>query len=917
MRRHGEWIPFSDTKYLRKLTLYDDLEWGIDLTAAAHVAVSPFGGPIACVAANRPSTIDVYNANGRPLFEACLPSDCGRVEALGWSAEEVLVVHSSKPACLLWNAAQEAFQVLKLTPGDRVLSAVKACGCFAVTASAQGLLLDAVQLEERRAPVSMTIPLEAHMAAPACMDVLAGKLTEAEDTIAFVAACERPPEGSRAAARGAAGRSTVFAVNLTSCSVTNLELHEAPVARLAVSPAGDHVAMVLENSTVVVVTSDFAAVVHTVGLGARVPPQRLFWCGAEYLALEFAQAQFSGDAYDTSTMSVVLHALEPTETKCEKFAWDLDGSGVVACVTEVDGLRVVTENSNYLIEVVLPCLVDIFRHGSAATSYRLCRACLDSDAGDVRGVTAIREIAGDGGALSDVLDLVLLAAVNEYDPAAQEQLLDIVAASKTHVSGIRYDSEVFVDCCRRLRMLNYVRDAMNSAVPVSLRQYQALSGFSDNRTLDAREAQVLVDRLIHRREYQMAYNVCAFLKIKVDKVLVQWSVAKVASRQGDAAVYAEIVQVMGTSDNAGFTAAALAAADCEPPRTELALQLLNAEPRAHNQVLLMVQMGHDDLAAEKAVASMDTDLVFLVLLKHAKAAGGAGEAGKQALFSLLARHSGAQQLFLSVAARAAPSLRPAAERYLEDEQYDRHAGMLRLFRCFQSAELRDGDRPAFDVLNGQRVPLVARSTAIRGTRAVDGLDASDMLDAFERAGEDGAAEAAAAAQHRDLLELQDAIADETGDSAVVNQSVMGTIRHCFLGDLADRAEALRVQFLVPEKKFWHAKLAALCAAGMWDAVERLGATGRYASGSAKSPIGWLPFIEELLKHKQEARAAKFVPRLREITDRVEWFVKLDEFQMAIDDAYDGRVPELIQQIRKRAQNPSIIQYADKKLAALR
>jgi hypothetical protein len=168
--------------------------------------------------------------------------------------------------------------------------------------------------------------------------------------------------------------------------------------------------------------------------------------------------------------------------------------------------------------------------------------------------------------------------------------------------------------------------------------------------------------------------------------------------------------------------------------------------------------------------------------------------------------------------------------------------------------------------------------------------------------------------HIDLLEEQRRLAEATGDASFHNQPVVRTLELSIIHDMDVKAEQLRSKYGVSEKKFWFLKLRALCSSGKWDAVDRLGGSGNYKK--VKSPIGFCPFVEELHKYNRSDQAAQFVAKLPELAQRVEWFVKLDCFQRAADDAYHEQDAEMLQQILRRAMNPSIIHYINGKIKEL-
>jgi hypothetical protein len=62
-------------------------------------------------------------------------------------------------------------------------------------------------------------------------------------------------------------------------------------------------------------------------------------------------------------------------------------------------------------------------------------------------------------------------------------------------------------------------------------------------------------------------------------------------------------------------------------RKDLAIRLLDQEPRASEQVPMLMNMGEDELALQKALHSGDTDLIYFVMTRLREKMVGAGEGG--------------------------------------------------------------------------------------------------------------------------------------------------------------------------------------------------------------------------------------------------------------------------------------------------
>ena len=202
-----------------------------------------------------------------------------------------------------------------------------------------------------------------------------------------------------------------------------------------------------------------------------------------------------------------------------------------------------------------------------------------------------------------------------------------------------------------------------------------------------------------------------------------------------------------------------------------------------------------------------------------------------------------------------------------------------------------------------------------GTKAISIDDILGVIGMFSLAGKDYDEEARRCRLHVDLLEEQRQLAESTQDDSFYNQSVMETIYLCITHNDHAKAEKLKAKYNVNEKKYWYTKLRALCDAQDWDGVDRLGGSGRYSK--VKSPIGFLPFVQELASRQRQDQAAAFAEKLPELVDRVDWLVKLDNYQKAADQAAIEQSVDLLEQIKKRASNRQIIDYINKKIEQLK
>jgi len=206
-------------------------------------------------------------------------------------------------------------------------------------------------------------------------------------------------------------------------------------------------------------------------------------------------------------------------------------------------------------------------------------------------------------ATRDVLMILKInAAGREFSAHWQKQLLKAASFGKS-VLDI-YNSDDFVDMCETLRVLNAAR-FYEIGMPISYEQYLRLT------------PEGLVKRLMNRHEYLQALRIAEYLKLPTDRIYVHWAVAKVRSSTEDAETVCRLV-VAKLQGKPGISFEEIAQAAFDEGQGRLATELLNHEPRGGRQVPLLLGMGEEELALDKAIESGDSDLIMFVLLELKK-----------------------------------------------------------------------------------------------------------------------------------------------------------------------------------------------------------------------------------------------------------------------------------------------------------
>lgn len=106
----------------------------------------------------------------------------------------------------------------------------------------------------------------------------------------------------------------------------------------------------------------------------------------------------------------------------------------------------------------------------------------------------------------------------------------------------------------------------------------------------------------------------------------------------------------------------------------------------------------------------------------------------------------------------------------------------------------------------------------------------------------------------------------------VGLSVSETIKLCLVNGLSKKADRVKKDWSVPDKRFWYIKLHALTQLGDFDGLAQF-------VKSRKSPIGYEPIVHHLAETGHPKEALAYVP-LVEQRKRVDLYAVCGDWQAA-------------------------------------
>ncbi|NXC09021.1 VPS16 protein, partial [Orthonyx spaldingii] len=796
----ANWNPLGEETFYRKLELYS-MEWGLreDLRDCV-VAAAPYGGPIALLRHSRREKtsgarplLEIYSASG--LLLASVPWKSGRLVHLGWTAGEDLLCIQEDGTVLVYNLFCEFkrhFSMGNEVLQNHVLEAQVfhtefGTGVAILTGALRfSLATNIDDLKLRRLP-----EVPGLQKPPPCWAVLS------QDRVTMVLL--------------AVGQE-LFLLDNTSCSVVSppgLSPSAGPFLHMAVSFTHRHLALFSDSGTVWMGMASLKEKFCEFNTGIRSPPKQMVWCTRPR-----SRQRAVVLAWERQLMVV------GNSSECIRFVLDEDSH----LVPELDGVRILSRTSHEFLHEIPEASQEIFRIASMAPGALLLEAQKEYEKESQKADEYLREIR-EQQLLPEAVGQCIEAAGYEHEPDTQKSLLRAASFGKCFLD--KFPPEGFVRMCQDLRVLNAIRD-YQIGIPLTFTQYKQLT------------IEVLLDRLVLRRLYPLAIRICEFLRLPeiqgVSRILAHWACYKVQQKdKSDEEVAQAINQKLGDTPGISYSDIATRAYDCG--RAELAIKLLEYEPRSGEQVPLLLKMKRSKLALGKAIESGDTDLASL---------GAFWGLGK-----LLGNILGSAR---------------APWECCEFPQFCRHQERETLKDLYNQDDNHQ-ELGNFHVHSGYSEKRIeGRVAALQ-----------NALDEFYKAKNDFAAKATE--EQIKLLRLQRHLQEDL-DKPYLDLSLHDTVSTLILDGHHKRAEQLYREFRIPDKRYWWLKISALATRGDWEEMEKF-------SKSKKSPIGYLPFVEVAVKHHNRYEAKKYAPRVPP-EQRVKAFVLVGDLEQAADAAIERK-----------------------------
>ncbi|XP_055381224.1 vacuolar protein sorting-associated protein 16 homolog [Condylostylus longicornis] len=816
MYNTGDWVDLRPGNTFRKIELYN-IDWPSDLDLEKMaICGAPYGGPIAMIrdyqqileykASSDKPVIYIFNCAGS--FLSAIKWKHGHLLAMGWNeSEELLCVQNDGLVFIYDMFGQEKHhlsicQEASLTKviSAKIFPTQTGTGIAVMTTNFRIFFIKNVT--EPGGKQMPEIPKSA--VDPTWWEIV----SEERNTFCLVA---REKELLKLV-RGQ-----------TACN-TYVTLFEKPfksIILMSTSFNHRYLAIYTNNGIIWLGTTDLKTKFCEFDTGRSERPKQIEWI------LDPENCRQS-DAVIISYSSLLL--IVNTNGDQTTFMYD----PATFLIPELDGIRILTYTSHELIQKVPTCVSNIFAINSqqpASFLFEAHKKFLEKSHQSDEYLNLIRN------KFVEAVDECIEAAGYEFDPETQKVLIKAAYFGKGFIPSHNPDSYMAV--CRILRVLNNLRHP-KIGMPLTYQQFCNL------------KADVVLDRLVFRKHYAIAVHVAKHLKLPESRILEHWAFHKIQYDNDDKEVARKIIEKFKNPTVQGVSFSNIADKAHESGRPNLALELLDLEPKASNQVPLLLKLEEGRKALQCAVKSGDTDLILVVLIKL----------------------------------RSSPKFKKDFSALIS-EQPIANSLFKKYCRMFELSTLQD-------ILNsGDDFRAQADFTLKEG---IENGNLESILPNVSEAYRKGRCtiEAELCSDTRKLMKSQQSLSENYSGYGIefYGLTVQQTLEALFrVGDLKS-AEKFKNEYKIPDKRYWWTKIQSLAEKHLWPELEKL-------SKSKKSPIGYEPFVEVCLQMGKKDEAEKYIALCRD-DKKVKWYIRAGKLEKAANLAFEQKDKNSLYMIKMNA-----------------
>ncbi|ORC92702.1 putative vacuolar protein sorting complex subunit [Trypanosoma theileri] len=883
--RVGAWIALGRENMVR-LVDFEDLLWELNTNISnCKIAYCSSGGPLALYSGGRLNSdqdgnhISLYNSKGapHPVTSSIRLEGIESVLYMCWNeSNDNLIVVLNTGEIRFFNLKGEltgtpirlSLPLLYINTGNGIALVTNDKG-YSLT------VLECKQNGDYRTS-SLDIPNDFKIQKPNVMLAIPQQFSDTGYTEIFIPFLSGENTSSF--------YHCVFNAN-SRCYDLRLSIDGGNVTHMSLSPSAQSIAFLVQDGTIYVTSRSFEDVTRLLNIETEVLPAQFIWCGDKCITYLHLTQQFDENLDFPTTLTLI----NVDDSSQSDFLNDIPTDSFL--VSDCDGIRILSQKTYQFLQVVSEPSRRIFSVGSRANSAMLLLAFDEFMCGNASSVKMIRDLQKNSFGLSNAIDDCVAAAGFEFEVSQQKRLMRVAAFGKSFCS--MYESDVFVNMARRLRVLNTLR---RSKAGMLMSQAQLLSLEGDR----------LAERLVQMNHHQLAYYVCEILGYSTQTVMTEWALAKLGkhfiSINTEKEIAYNIAKKLKEFNQKNFSEIAYKAYLKERPHA--ALIFLEAENIPTKQVARLLDIKQPEIALSKAIKSGNTDLLFTVMMYLIN------NKGANAI-PLLTSDFTAQSMLLVYVTVCESNRDLLVEYFRTHPEYNTYLNILHYLKEEQRSVISLNRKNSnWEML--QEIKLSAiQSAAITAKREIitnvgnnGGTFGSAISHSISVAGFPTSNSSSSSQGNEkwlraqmQLLNEQTKLMKQLNDKRFLDASVAKTITLCYEYGQNGIAERLKNEFGVSEKMHSWCMLNAYSATCKWDLIDQIGGV----KNKTKPIIGASAFVTKLLACDRPEQAKLYISKVPQIEQRMEFYVLCNDWMAAGADCRRHGEPEMFAQLKERAK----------------
>lgn len=336
------------------------------------------------------------------------------------------------------------------------------------------------------------------------------------------------------------------------------------------------------------------------------PNCQFLFCGEDALAL-------FGKKYILITNDTFKKTLVYKITEEEKHAFFFVEDVYGKCISEVDGLRISTNNGIYFISKVDKNLFEACYPFAKSNSKKLLKAYNSYLIDELDNGEKIKEL---GESLSTTIFMLLNAAANIYwkeeetdeiKKEAQMYLLKAAQLGKIFANAEEeFNHDKFLGICKDLRVVNNLRNNEDSQILITYKEYESLT------------FQELIKKILIQHNFNLAFKISNYLiGYDTKKIYQKWACAKIkklnrlANKSEQIKLYDNIIYSLSNIKNVSYIQLAKKAFKCK--HNELGMKFLENEKSILAKIPIYLKMNKLEKVLELSYETYDSNVIEIAL----------------------------------------------------------------------------------------------------------------------------------------------------------------------------------------------------------------------------------------------------------------------------------------------------------------